>query len=79
MVILEFYFDDVRNGLYVEFSLKEDDDKFYRSVELSYSDIKFYSPVIISEEDLRNIDDEFIKDLLLEYFKENDLPEEKSL
>jgi hypothetical protein len=79
MVILEFYFDDVRNGLYVEFSSKEDGDKFYRSVELSYSDIKFYSPVIISEEDLRNIDDEFIKDLLLEYFKENDLPEEKSL
>lgn len=79
MVILEFYIDEVRRNLYVEFSLIEEENGFYRIIELSFRDVKFYSPTIVSENDLSEIDDDFIKELLIEYFKENNLPEERSL
>jgi hypothetical protein len=61
----------------VEFSIKEDGDDFYRALELSLDEIKYYSPEIIDEYDLIDIEDNtFILDLLKEYLKENDPPQQ---
>lgn len=79
MDILEFYYNDDNRRLYVEFSMKEDVDKFYRTIDLDFEDIELYSPNIITEDDIENIDNEFIIELLNQYFKENDLPEEETL
>jgi hypothetical protein len=79
MNILEYYYNDSNRMLYVEFSTIEDDDKFYRVLELGYETIEYYSSDIISEDDLESIDEDFISDLLVNYLKENDLPEEKIL
>ena len=79
MIIHEFYYNDDNRVLYVEFSTKEDKDDFYRVLELSFDDIVFYSPDIIEEYDLNEIESDFVIDLIVEYLKENDLPEELSL
>ena len=79
MIIHEFYYNDDNRVLYVEFSTKEDKDDFYRVLELSFDDIVYYSPDIIEEYDLREIESDFVIDLIVEYLKENDLPEELSL
>lgn len=76
MKLINYYYDDINRLLTIDFSLKEDKDEFYRSLEMDYSDIEFYSPDIIDEDDLDNIDKSFIKDLLNEYLKENDPPEQ---
>jgi hypothetical protein len=77
MKIHEFYYND--RSLYVIFSLKKDKDDFYRVLELELEEILNYYPSIITEQDLYDIDDNFIIDLLTEYFKENDYPEQQSL
>lgn len=77
MTIHEFYLNEETGGLYVEFSTKNDGDDFYRSIELTRDDIDYYSPVIL--EDMEEIDEDFISDLLIEYSKHNDLPEEELL
>ena len=79
MNILEYYYNDDTRRLYVEFSTKEDGDSYYRELELGFDDVEYYSPEIIEEEDLENIDEEFIIELINQYVKENNLPEEKSL
>lgn len=79
MVIHEYYYDLDNRSLYVEFSTKKDKDKYYRRIELSYSDIEYYAPTIITEYDMHDIDGVFIVELLEQYFKENDLPEEEVL
>ena len=79
MIIHEFYYNDDNRVLYVEFSTKEDKDDFYRVLELSFDDIVYYSPDIIEEYDLNEIESDFVIDLIVEYLKENDLPEELSL
>ena len=76
MKLHEFYYNDDNRTLFVEFSTKSDGDKFYRVLELGYNDIEYYSPDIIIEDDLSDIDEDFVKDLLTEYLKENDLPDE---
>ncbi len=76
MKLINYYYDDVNRFLTIEFSLTEDKDEFYRSLELEYSDIEYYSPDIIDEDDLLNIDKTFIKDLVNEYLKENEPPEQ---
>jgi hypothetical protein len=65
--------------LYVEFSTKEDKDKYYRVMELVFEDIEYNSPTIITEDEMDEIDEEFIIDLLTQYFENNELPEEKTL
>jgi hypothetical protein len=65
--------------LYVEFSTEEDKDKYYRVMELVFEDIEYNSPTIITEDEMDEIDEEFIIDLLTQYFEENELPEEKTL
>jgi hypothetical protein len=77
MKIREFYLNDETEGLYIEFSTKKDGEDYYRILDLSYDDIIFYSPTIV--EDLSEVDDEFIIELITEYSKHNELPEEINL
>jgi hypothetical protein len=79
MNILEYYYNDNNRILYVEFSTKEDGDSFYRVLKLDFEEVEYYSPEIISEDEMEDIDEDFIKELIEQYLKENDLPEEISL
>jgi len=79
MIIHEFYYNDDNRRLYVEFSTDDDSDNFYRVLNLGFEDIEYYSPEIIVEEDMEDIDEDFVKELIVQYIKENDLPEEKIL
>lgn len=79
MNIREYNYNEDGRSLYVEFSTKEDGDNYYRSIWLSLDEIKFYSPTIFDEEDLYLLDDETISEILIEYSKDNDLPEEQKL
>ena len=76
MKIHEFYYNEDSRRLYVEFSTKTDGDKFYRVLDLDYSDVEYYSPEIITEIDLIDVEESFIIDLINQYIKENDLPDE---
>ena len=76
MKIHEFYYNEDSRRLYVEFSTKTDGDKFYRVLDLDYSDVEYYSPEIITEIDLIDVGESFIIDLINQYIKENDLPDE---
>jgi hypothetical protein len=79
MIIHEFYYNDDNRTLYVEFSTDDDSDNFYRVLNLGFEDVEYYSPEIIVEEDMEDIDEDFVKELIVQYGKENDLPEEKTL
>jgi hypothetical protein len=76
MTIHEFYYNEDDQRLYIEFSTKEDGDNFYRILELNYEEVEFYSPNIIIEEDLLEIEESLIIDVISEYLKDNDLPDE---
>jgi hypothetical protein len=77
MIIREFYLNEDTGGLYVEFSTKNDGDDFYRVLELTRNDIEYYSPTLLDEDS--EIDEDFISELLFEYSKHNELPEEEIL
>lgn len=79
MIIHEFYYNDDNRTLYIEFSTNEDGDNFYRVLNLIFEDIEYYSPEIIVEEDMKDIDKDFVIELINQYSEENDLPEEKTL
>lgn len=79
MKLINYYYDDISQILSIEFSLLEDKDDFYRSLELEFSDIEFYSPDIVNEDDMYDIDKTFVKDLLKEYLNQNDPPEQQPL
>lgn len=79
MIIHEFYYNDDNRRLYVEFSTDDDSDNFYRVLNLGFEDIEYYFPEIIVEGDVEDIDEDFVKELIVQYSKENDLPEEKIL
>jgi hypothetical protein len=79
MNILEYYYNDNNRILYVEFSTNDDGDSFYRVLKLVFEEVEYYSPEIITEDEMENIDEDFIKELIEQYLKENDLPEELSL
>lgn len=76
MKIHEFYYNEDTKRLYVEFSTKKDEDKFYRVLELDFSEIEYYSPDIILEEDVIDIDESLIIEIINQYLNDNDLPEE---
>jgi hypothetical protein len=65
--------------LYIEFSTKEDGEDFYRILELDYKDVIYYSSDIIDEADIFDFDENSVIDLIMEYLKENDLPEQLTL
>ena len=77
MIIHEFYYNNRR--LYVEFSIKEDGDEFYRILELPYEDIIYYSIDIIDEMDIKQFEESSIIELIEQYLLDNNLPEELSL
>jgi hypothetical protein len=77
MLLHEFYYNNRR--LYVEFSTEEDGDDFYRRLELDYDDIVFYSVDIIDEMDLQDLDEGLVVEIIEQYLKENDLPEQEYL
>lgn len=79
MIIRNFNFNENTRTLYVEFSTSEDGDEYYRGLWFSIEEIEFYSPIIITEDDLYTIDEDFVLEMLAEYLKDNDLPEEQSL
>jgi hypothetical protein len=79
MNIIEYYYNDNNGRLYIEFSTKEDGDKFYRTIELGFDDIEYYSPNIITKKEMEDVDNDFLIELLDQYFKENELPEEETL
>jgi hypothetical protein len=79
MIIHEFYYNDDNRTLYIEFSTDEDGDNFYRVLNLIFEDVEYYSPEIVVEEDMKDIDEDFVIELINHYSKENDLPEEKTL
>jgi hypothetical protein len=79
MVIREFNYNEDNKALYIVFSTKADGDDYFRSIWLSIDDIEYYSPTIISEFDLPFIEEDEISEILNEYFKENELPEEQNL
>ena len=79
MNILEYYYNDNNRMLYIEFSTDEDGDNYYRVLKLNFEDVEYYSPQLVSEDDMEDIDEDFINDLIEQYLKENDLPEELSL
>ena len=79
MIIHEYYYNDDNRTLYIEFSTDEDGDNFYRVLNLGFEDIEYYSPDIVVENDMEDIDEEFVIELINQYSKENDLPEEKTL
>jgi hypothetical protein len=79
MNILRQEYDGINGIFYVDFSLKEDEDVFYRSIELSYNEIILYSPNIISKHDIEDLEEEDLIEILIEYFKENDLPIQRYL
>ena len=77
MIIREYYLNEDTGGLYIEFSTSKDGDDFYRVIELTRDDIEYYSPTILDED--VEIDEDFITELLFEYSKNNELPEEEIL
>ena len=79
MIIHEFFYNDDNRSLYIEFSTDNDGDNFYRVLNLGFEDIEYYSPEIIVEEDMKDIDKDFVIELINQYSEENDLPEEKTL
>ncbi len=79
MIIHEYYYIEEKSTLHIEFSTEEDGDDFYRVIDIEFETIEYYSPTIITEYDISEIDDDFVVDLLSEYLKENDLPEQVSL
>lgn len=76
MTIHEYFYNEDSRRLYVEFSTKKDGDRFYRVLELDYEDIELYSPDIIIEEDLIEIEEDYIIEVISEYLKSNNLPDE---
>jgi hypothetical protein len=79
MTIIEYFYNDENRTLYVEFSTRRDRDRYYRVIELGFEDIEYNSPTIITEDEMNEIDEDFIIDLLTQYFENNELPEEKTL
>jgi hypothetical protein len=76
MKLINYYYDDINRFLSIDFSLNEDGDDFYRSLEMEIEDIIYYSPDIIDDSDLSDIDKSFVRDVLNEYLKDNEPPEQ---
>jgi hypothetical protein len=76
MEIIDFYYDESDQILDVTFTT-DSDSAYYRKLQLTLRTIKFYSPTIIDEDDIIDCDEDFIIEILEEYFKKNDMPDEE--
>jgi hypothetical protein len=79
MIIRDFFYDTFYKILRVEFSTNEDGSDFFRVISLDEWELKYYSPIIITKRTLDNLHDDFIIDVLIEFFKTNELPEREVL
>lgn len=79
IIIQDYYYCEESSTLSVQFSIEEDGDDFYRQIEMDINEIKYYSPTIVNEYDLNDIDEDFVIELITEYLKENDPPEQLNL
>ena len=79
MNIREYYYNDDNRMLYVEFSINNDREETYRVLELTLEDVMYYSPNVIHENDMYKIEEDDIIELIDQYSKENELPEESLL
>jgi len=79
MTIHEYYYIEEKSTLHIEFSTEQDGDDFYRILNIEFESVRYYSPTIISEYEINEIDEDFVIDLISEYLKENELPEQVSL
>ena len=76
MEIFEFYYDDMEQDMVILFNINADSD-LHRRINLSLDELMYYSPVILEEEDIVDCDEDIVLEILNEYLKENDLPEEE--
>jgi hypothetical protein len=76
MEIFEFYYDDMEQDMIILFNINADSD-LHRKINLSLDELMYYSPVILEEEDIIDCDEDIVLEILNEYLKENDLPEEE--
>ena len=76
MEIIEFYYDDVEQVMVILLNTNSDSDLF-RKINLSLDELMFYSPIILDEEDIEDCEEDLVLEILTEYFKENDMPEEE--
>jgi hypothetical protein len=79
MNIREYYYNDDNRMLYVEFSIDNDREETYRVLELTLEDVMYYSPNVIHENDMYKIEEDDVIELIDQYSKENELPEESLL
>jgi hypothetical protein len=79
MNIREYYYNDDNRMLYVEFSIDNDREETYRVLELTLEDVMYYSPNVIYENDMYKIEEDDVIELIDQYSKENELPEESLL
>ncbi len=76
MNIINTYYNEDMKSLTIDFSLKEDNDEYYRTIDLSYDEIMYYTSEVIIETDLFELDDDFFIDIIENYLLTNDLPEQ---
>jgi glutamate formiminotransferase len=62
--------------LFVEFSVEEDGDDFYRVMELSIDEIQIYSTELIDDEFMENIDEDSVIEIVENYLFQNGLPDQ---
>ncbi len=79
MKIREHYYNEENESLYVEFSADEDGDDFYRILELEYWNIEYYSPDIITKSKVKRMSKDYLIEVITEYLKSNELPEQQTL
>lgn len=79
MKIREFYYDDYKERLFVEFSTITDGNDFYRTLDLGYEEVEYYSLTMVEPEDMLDIDETFVREVVVEYLKDNTPPERHPL
>jgi|SaaInl85LU_5_DNA_1037374.scaffolds.fasta_scaffold09954_4 hypothetical protein len=75
MEIIDFFYDEVSQILTVIFTTDPDSD-LTRTSHITLNDIKLYSTLSVDEEDVIECDEDFIIEILEEYFYDHELPEE---
>lgn len=62
--------------LFVEFSMEEDGDDFYRVIELSIDEVPKYSSDLIDDEFMEEIDSDSVIEIVENYLNDNGLPDQ---
>lgn len=76
MKILTYYYNYLVRMLFVEFSMEEDGDDFYRVIELSIDEVPKYSSDLIDDEFMEEIDSDSVIEIVENYLNDNGLPDQ---